>query len=55
MRRRNRAIEMKITLPAVVEQAKRGIAALLDLGDHQPGADGMDGAGGNRNDVTRGH
>src|SRR5690606_36655596 len=35
-----------------VEQAKGGVARLLDLGDHQAGAQGMDGPRGNEDAVS---
>ena len=39
---------MQIALPAIVEQAECRVATLLDFGKHDPGAYGVDGAGGTK-------
>ena len=43
---------VQFALPAIVEQAKCRVAALLNLGEHDAGADGVDGAGRNEDDVA---
>ena len=36
---------MKLPLSTMIEEAKRRVAALLDLRSHKPGADRMNGPG----------
>ena len=43
---------MQFALPAVVEQAECRVAALLNFGEHDAGADGVDGAGRDEDDVA---
>ena len=43
---------MQFALSAVVEKPERRVAALLDLGQDDARADGVDGAGGNKDDVA---
>ncbi len=45
-------VDVQFTLPAVVEQAERRVAALLNLGKHDTGAERVDGAGRNEDDVA---
>ena len=46
------AIFVELAAPAVIEQAERRVATLLNLGKHDPGADGVDRAGGDEDDVA---
>jgi len=43
---------VQFTLAAVVEQAERRVAALLNLGEHDAGAERMDSACGNEDDIA---
>ena len=52
---RDCAFDVKLTLAAVIEQAERCVAALLDLCDDEPGADRVNRSGGHENDVVRQH
>src|SRR6187397_2790513 len=45
-------VDVQFTLSAVVEQAECRVAALLNLGEHDTGADRVDGAGRNEDDVA---
>ena len=47
MRHRDTGVFMQFALPAVVEQTERRVALLLYFGQHDTGADGVDGAGRN--------
>jgi hypothetical protein len=55
IRGRDCLLGVKLTLPAVVEQAECRVAALLDLRDHESGADRVDRPGGHDYDVARRH
>ena len=55
VRHRDRAFDVKLTLPAVIEQAERRVAALLDLCDDEARADRVNRSGGHGNDVARRH
>ena len=55
VRHRDRAIDVKLALAAVIEQAERCVAALLDLGNDKPGADRVDRSGGHGDGVVRNH
>jgi hypothetical protein len=48
-------INVKLTIAAMVEQAEGGIAALLDLRDHETRTDGVDSAGWHHHRVTGHH
>jgi len=41
-----------IALPAMIEKAKRRVASLLDFGEHQSRANGVDGAGRDEDDIV---
>ncbi|UGY18985.1 hypothetical protein [Bradyrhizobium septentrionale] len=43
---------MQFTRSVIVEQAERGVAALLKFGQHNAGAEGVNGAGGNGDDIA---
>jgi hypothetical protein len=45
-------VDVQFTVPAVVEQAKCGVAALLNLGEHDTGAERVDGAGRDEDDIA---
>ena len=45
-------VDVQFTLSAVVEQAECRVAALLNLGEHDAGADRVDGAGRNEDDIA---
>jgi hypothetical protein len=53
VRDRDRVLDMKFTLPAVIEHTKRRITALLKLCDDEPGANRVDRPGGYEDDVSR--
>src|ERR1700687_2037302 len=46
------AIFVQLALPAIVKQTERHVAMLLDLGEHDAGAYGVDRAGGDEDDVA---
>ena len=48
-------VDVQFTLSAVVEQAKCRVAALLNLGEHDAGAESVDGAGRNEDDIAFRH
>ncbi len=48
----DRAVLVQLALPAEIEQAECRVAALLDLGEHDIGADGVDRAGGDEDHVA---
>ena len=50
--RANGGIRMQFAITAMVEQSKRRVAALLNLGDHESGANRVNGAGRNDNRLT---
>ena len=52
VRHRDCAFDMKITLPAVIEQTKRRVAALLDFCNDEPRADRVNRSGGHENNVV---
>src|SRR4051812_44048385 len=45
-------VNVQFTVSAVVEQAECGVAALLNLGEHDTGAEGVDSAGRNEDDIA---
>jgi hypothetical protein len=45
---------VQFTLPAVIEQPERGVAALLDFRQHDTGAERVDGAGRDEDDIACG-
>src|SRR5258705_5369385 len=45
-------VDVQFTLSAVVEQAECRVAALLNLGEHDAGAESVDGAGRNEDDIA---
>jgi len=49
---RDGAVFVQFALPAVIEQPEGRVAALLNLGQHDAGADGVDRAGRNEDDVA---
>ena len=53
VRHRDCVFDVKFTLPAVIEQTKRRIAALLDFRNDEPCADRVDRSGGHENNVVR--
>ena len=55
VRHRNCVLDVKLTLPAVIEKTKRRVAALLDLRNHEPCTDRVDRSGGHENGVARMH
>ena len=46
---------VQFALPAIVEQAECRVAALLNFCEHDAGADGVDGAGRDVDDITFGN
>ena len=46
------AVLVQLARPAVVEQTEGRVAVLLNLGEHDPGAYGVDGAGRDEDDVA---
>ena len=52
VRRRDCILDVKGTLPTVIEETKRGVAALLDFRDDEPRADRVDRAGGHENGIS---
>ena len=50
--RANGGIRMQFAITAMVEQSKRRVAALLNLGDHESGANRVNGAGRDDNRLT---
>jgi hypothetical protein len=55
VRGRDCILDVKGTLPTVIEETKRGVAALLDFRDDEPRADGVDRAGGHENGIPACH
>ena len=55
VRNRHCVFDMKFTLPAVIEQTKRRVAALLDFRNDEPRANRVDRPGGHEDDVARRH
>ena len=51
IRGRNCILDVQGTLPPVIEETKRGVAALLDFRDDEPRADRVDRAGGHENGI----
>ena len=51
VRGRDCILDVKGTLPTVIEKTKRGVAALLDFCDHEPRANRVDRAGGHKNGI----
>src|ERR1700730_3416222 len=49
---RDAIVFVQFARTAIVEQAEGRVAMLLNFGEHDTGADGMDGAGGNEDDVA---
>ena len=49
---RHSLVDVNLPFPAVVEQTKRRIASLLDFGNRQARADGVNRAGGDVNDIV---
>ena len=47
----NGIFHVQFPLPAIVEKAKGGVALLLNFGKNDAGADRMNGAGGNENNI----
>src|SRR5437899_2791496 len=45
-------VYVQFTVSAVVEQAECGVAALLNLGEHDAGAERVDGPGRNEDDIA---
>src|SRR5258705_10935076 len=45
-------VDVQFTLSAVVEQAECRVAALLNLAEHDAGAEGVNGAGRNEDDIA---
>ena len=52
MRNGDPVVFVQFALPAIVEQAECRVAALLNFGEHDAGADGVDGAGRDVDDVA---
>jgi hypothetical protein len=52
VRGRDCILDVKGALPPVIEETKRGVAALLDFSDDEPRPDGVDRAGRHENGVT---
>src|SRR5258706_9134018 len=52
MRGRHGVVDVKFSLPAVVEKAEGHVASLLDLGNHESRADGMNRTSWHENDVV---
>ena len=50
--RRDGIVHVDFALPAMVEQTIRRVAALLDFGQHESRADGVDGAGRDKDDIV---
>ena len=55
MGNRDAVVFVQFALPAIVEQAECRVAVLLNFGQHDAGADGVDGAGRNVDDVAFGN
>jgi hypothetical protein len=51
VRGRDSILDVKGTLPTVIEKTKRGVAALLDFCDHEPRANRVDRASGHENGI----
>jgi hypothetical protein len=51
VRGRDCVLDVKGALPPVIEETKRGVAALLDFCDDEPRADRVDRAGGHENGI----
>ena len=49
---RDGAVFVQLALPAIVEQTEGRVAVLLNFGEHDTGADGMDRAGRDEDDVA---
>src|SRR5206468_12022491 len=45
-------VDVQFTRSVIVEQAERGVAALLNFGQHDAGAESMDGAGRDEDDIA---
>ena len=55
VRHRDCVLDVKFTLPTVIEQTKCRVAALLDFRDDESRADRVDRSGRDENDVARRH
>src|SRR5437867_9144568 len=45
-------VDVQFTRSVIIEQAERGVAALLNFGQHDAGAEGVNGAGGDEDDIA---
>src|SRR6266536_190386 len=45
-------VDVQFTVSVIVEQTERGVAALLNFGQHDAGAESVDGAGRDEDDIT---
>ena len=52
VRRRHRVVNVDFALPAMIEEAKRGVASLLDFGQHKSRPDGVNGPGRDEDDIV---
>ena len=53
--RRHGVVHVDFALPTMIEQTIRRVAALLDFGQHESRADGVDGAGRDEDDIVLAH